>query len=296
MKDINSYQVWTAIITPMNRGSSVDYESLGHLLKVQEAARNAITILGSTGEALNIDEAERRAILDFAMGLDLDVPIMVGVGGINLHQQTEWVQYLNTLDVDAYLFVVPPYAKPGIHGQAGWFNALLDIAKKPVMLYNLPGRTSVKLEISALEMIKDHPNSWAVKEASGSEEEFAAYIRTAPNLRFMSGDDAMLPSFAKLGAEGVVSVASNVWPEATGEVARQCLGGSFQDTEMWDNATKALFCASNPVPVKALLHDLGRIKTPELRLPLSSHDMADIEIVRQANTSIESWFARQSMS
>ena len=97
----------------------------------------------------------------------------------------------------------------------------------------------------------------------------------------MSGDDPMLPALAKLGAQGVVSVAANVWPEATHEFARQCVAGTFQDHDIWAKATSALFCASNPIPAKALLHDLGRIKTAELRLPLSSQDIADMAIVRR---------------
>src|SRR3990167_2752445 len=128
MKDINSYQVWTAIVTPMSTDGSIDYDSFTTVLKEQEKADNAITILGSTGEALNIDEPERKEILDFALGLKLDVPLMVGVGGNNLKAQTDWVEYLNKLDFAAYLLVVPHYAKPGVHGQYGWFKALLDVA------------------------------------------------------------------------------------------------------------------------------------------------------------------------
>lgn len=295
MKDIDSYLVWTAIITPMNEDSSIDYGSFTSLLHEQAAAGNAITILGSTGEALNIDEAERKEILEFALSLKLNVPIMVGVGGINLHTQLEWIEYLNGLAVDAYLLVVPLYAKPGIYGQHGWFKALLDAAQKPCMLYNVPGRTAKKLEFETVKMLNGHPNFWAIKEASGSEEEFSKYVAATPGAHIMSGDDPMLPAFAKLGAKGVVSVAGNAWPVATHEFAKQCIEGTFKDHDIWSKATAALFCASNPIPVKALLHDQGRIKTPELRLPLSKEDMTDIEIVREANASVETWLTQQSV-
>lgn len=292
-KDIDAYQVWTAIVTPMNGDGSIDYESFEKLLRQQDKAGNALTILGSTGEALTIDEDEKKEVLDFAIGLDLSVPIMVGIGGINLRQQKEWVEYLNTINVDCYLMVVPLYAKPGVHGQYGWFKTLLDSALKPCMLYNVPGRTAKKLELEAAQMLKDHPRFWAIKEASGSTDEFAAYAEGLPNVRMMSGDDPMLPAFSKLGAKGVVSVAANVWPDATHEFARQCVDGTFTDDAIWQKAASALFCASNPIPAKALLKVLGRIKTAELRLPLSKDDMPDLEIVKQANTSIESWFADQ---
>ncbi|MEK7059861.1 MAG: 4-hydroxy-tetrahydrodipicolinate synthase [Patescibacteria group bacterium] len=292
MKDLSTYPVWTAVITPMNADGSVDYDSLKSVLQDQAKAGNAITILGSTGEALNIDDSERKQILEFAIGLKLDVPMMVGVGGINLNTQLAWIDYLNTLEVDNYLLVVPLYAKPGINGQYGWFKALLDRANKPCTLYNIPGRTAAKLEVETLKRLRDHPNLWGIKEASGSEAEFAAYAKAAPGAVMLSGDDPLLPAFARLGAKGVVSVASNAWPEATHEVAKQCVGGRFKDEELWSEATSALFCASNPIPVKALMHDQGKIKTPELRLPLSSQDMPDMSTVREANKAIEAWLKK----
>jgi 4-hydroxy-tetrahydrodipicolinate synthase len=294
MKDIDSYIVWTATVTPMLDDGSIDYDSFEKLLRTQEAAGNAITILGSTGEALNIDLDERKAILEFATKLNLDVPLMAGVGGINLNEQSAWIEYLNTMDIDAYLLVVPLYAKPGVHGQYGWFKHLLDLSQKPCMLYNVPGRAAKILEYEALSMLINHPKLWAIKEASGSVKDFARYIETAPNTRMMSGDDAMLPEFAPLGAKGVVSVLSNVWPEATQEYARQCINGSLKDKEIWVKAVDALFCASNPIPVKAALYDLGKIKSPELRLPLSIKDMPDIEIVRKSDQEIKDWLNQLS--
>ena len=293
MKDLKDYIVWTAVVTPMNQDGSIDYDGFEKVLREQAAADNAITILASTGEGLNLDLAERKQILDFAINLKLDAPIMVGVGGVNLHDQLDWVGYLNGLAVDAYLLVVPLYAKPGVHGQYGWFKALLDLANKPCLLYNIPKRTGKSLELKTVEMLKDHPRFWGMKEASASEEDFTKYSQIAPNLQMLSGDDPMLPAFAKLGAKGVISVAANVWPEATHEFARQNVGGTFEDHELWDKAIAALFCASNPVPAKALLHDQGRIASAEVRLPLSAQDMPDLAIVRDANQAIEDWLKAQ---
>jgi 4-hydroxy-tetrahydrodipicolinate synthase len=278
----------------MNDDGSVDYEGLEKVLKSQEASGNAITILGSTGEALNLDEDEKKKILDFAFQLKLSVPLMIGVGGTNLNTQLAWVKYLNTLDADCYLLVVPLYAKPGVHGQYGWFKALLEAADKPCMLYNVPGRTAKDLELQTVKMLAGQENFWAIKEASGSEDDFAAFVQAVPNVRMMSGDDPMLPAFSKLGAKGVVSVAANVWPEATRLYAEQCAAGTFNDEAIWNDATKALFCASNPVPIKALMHNKGIIKSAQVRLPLSADDMPDIGIVRRADDIIEKWLFEQS--
>ena len=288
-KNIDSYQVWTAIITPMLADGSIDYETFKNLLKEQEEAGNAITILGSTGEALNIDLSERKQVLDFAIKLNLQVPLMAGVGGINLNDQIEWVEYLNSLEIDAYLLVVPLYAKPGVYGQYGWFKSLMNTAKKPCMVYNVPGRTAKNLEIQTVEMLADHPKFWSIKEASGSEEEFSKYHAAVPKVKMMSGDDLMLPAFAKLGAEGVVSVASNVWPNATKIYARQCLDESFNSEELWNKAINALFAASNPIPAKAILHKSGRIKSAQLRLPLSAKDMVGLEELESLDEQISSW-------
>ncbi|HEX5456006.1 MAG TPA: 4-hydroxy-tetrahydrodipicolinate synthase [Candidatus Saccharimonadales bacterium] len=294
MKDIDSYKVWTAVITPMNDDGSVDYESFEKILRQQDEVQNAVAVLASTGEGLNLDDDEKKRMLEFAIGLNLSVPIMTAVGANNLNTQLEWVRYLNTLDLDCYLVVVPVYAKPGVHGQYGWFKALLDAADKPCMLYNIPGRTAKKLEFQTVKMLKGHKNLWAMKEASGSEEEFAEYIKTVPDVLMLSGDDLMLPPFSRLGAKGVVSVAANVWPQATKLYAEQCASGSFKDDELWESAIKALFCASNPVPVKALMHDKGMIKSGQVRLPLSTDDMPDIDIVRQADKLIKEWFIKQT--
>jgi 4-hydroxy-tetrahydrodipicolinate synthase len=294
MRDISSYQVWTAIITPMEEDGSIDYESFEGLLREQESAGNAITILGSTGEALNIDPGERKEILDFATKLNLNVPLMAGVGGINLNEQAAWIEHLNTLNLDAYLLVVPLYAKPGVRGQYGWFKHLLDLSKKPCMLYNIPGRTAAKLEFETVEMLNAHPNFWAIKEASGSVDEFAKYFKSAVGKQLMSGDDAMLPAFTELGAKGVVSVASNVWPKAAAEYAKQCLDHRFKDNPIWEEAIKALFSASNPIPAKAILHDQGKIKSPMLRLPLSDKDLPSIEPLKAADQKITQWYKKFS--
>ena len=293
---INSYQVWTAVITPMNDDSTVNFDDLEKVLRSQADAGNAITILGSTGEATNLDLDERKKILEFGLGLGLDVPFMAGVGGNNVHDQKKWIEHLNTLRLDAYLVVVPYYAKPGVYGQYAWFKELMDASERPVCIYNVPGRTAKDLELETLIMLKDHKNFWAIKEASGSEDDFGAYAHAAPNMQPLSGDDLMLPAFSKLGAKGVVSVAANAWPEATAEYARQCLAVEFKDHDLWRRAIDTLFAASNPVPVKALMHAEGKISTPTLRTPMSHKDMVGLDNTLAVSKEIGEWLENQSSS
>ncbi len=293
MKDINATPLWTAIVTPMNTDSTVDYESFEKILREQEAALNGIVILGSTGEALNLNKDECKKILEFGLSLNLKVPVMTGIGGFNQKETLEYVKYLNTLTaLDAYLVVTPLYAKPGEHGQTHWFKAIMDLASKPCMLYNVPGRTGVKMNFNAVKNLKDHKNFWAIKEASGSVEDFKKYSQAAPNARVYSGDDGMVPEFAPFGCKGLVSVASNAWPLETRAYVVKTLEGKLSSVEatLWSQSCDTLFIAANPVPVKNLMHAQGKIKTNILRSPLDHRDLADNTPVLDANKKVQTWF------
>ena len=288
--DINNYPLWTAIITPMSENGSVDYEGLKNLLREQEQSNNALLVLGSTGEALNLNEEERKNILDVTLGLKLTVPLMIGVGGINIDETKSWIHYLNNLEnIHAYLLVTPLYAKPGDQGQFIWFKSLMDASLRPVMLYNVPSRTGTPLSHQAVSKLAHHPQFWAIKEASGSTKEFSHYRKDAPNARIYSGDDALLPDFAPLGACGLVSVASNVWPGQTHRYVQQNLQGTFKDRSLWESACKGLFVASNPIPTKFLLTKLGKIKYNILRPPLSHEDMVREDDILKENEKIIHW-------
>ncbi|MFT6069152.1 MAG: 4-hydroxy-tetrahydrodipicolinate synthase [Bacteriovoracaceae bacterium] len=288
--NLNDYPLWTAVITPMKEDGSVDYESLGVCLDQQAEAKNGILILGSTGEALNLDSYERTKILDFLKDKKPNAPIMCGVGGSNLEEQLAWVAHLETLPIDAYLLVVPLYAKPGSEGQYEWFKALMDASTKPCMLYNVPSRTGIDMSLSALERLNTHKNFWAVKEASGSVEKFKEYVKAAGNGRVYSGDDGLLPAFAPHGCKGLVSVAANSWPKQTHRYTELALSGGLKDAKLWEDSANALFVASNPIPVKWLMAQNKTIATGVLRAPLTEKDMCKIEEVTKADKEINNWF------
>ena len=291
-KDINSTPLWTAIVTPMNADSTVDYESFEKILREQDSAKNGIVILGSTGEALNLNKDECKKVLEFGLNLKLSVPVMTGIGGFNQKETLEYVNYLNTLPLDAYLVVTPLYAKPGEHGQTQWFKAIMDLSSKPCMLYNVPGRTGVKMNFNAIKNLADHKNFWAIKEASGSVEDFKKYVEAAPKARVYSGDDGMVPDFHPHGCVGLVSVASNAWPVETRAYVVKTLEGklSKEEATLWAKSCDTLFIAANPVPVKNLMQVQGKIKTNVLRAPLHHADLADNTPVVTANKNIQTWY------
>ena len=132
--DLDNYLLWTALITTFTNEGEVDYEDLSVLLDQQQRANNGILILGSTGEALNLDIETRKQLVTFCCDQQLSVPLMVGVGGSLLKETLDWVEWLNQQSIDSQLMVTPLYSKPGHHGQTAWFNALLDAASMPCVI------------------------------------------------------------------------------------------------------------------------------------------------------------------
>lgn len=292
MKYLSEYPLWTALVTPLYADLSVDYDSMERLLRLQEEAHNAVVLFGSTGEGLALDYDEKRKIIEFACRLDLKVPIMVGVGGVNLTSTLEWLDFCETMPIDSYQLVTPPYSKPGAQGQVAWFSALLDRVKKPCMLYNIPSRAGCSLLPTVLRELHDHPNLWAMKEGSGSMADFHAYGMAGPKVALYCGDDALMPSLAAMGAKGLVSVVSNAWPKAAHAFVRMCLQGRGAEVvSEWFPIAQAMFVTSNPVPIKALLHDKGLIKTPLVKPPLSHLDLPSREPLRQCDVKVSVWEA-----
>ncbi|ATG78957.1 4-hydroxy-tetrahydrodipicolinate synthase [Pseudoalteromonas sp. 1_2015MBL_MicDiv] len=288
--NLNDYSLWTALVTPFDQHGDVDYNTLTKLVRDQEAAHNGILLLGSTGEGLALTQKEQQAIVEHVCQLKPAVPLMVAVGGSNLKQQIEWVNYCNTLPIHSFLLGSPLYAKPGAIGQTHWFESLLNASDHPCMLYNVPGRSAVSIPAATIKNLKNNKNLWALKEASGSIAQFEAYRQAAPNLAIFSGDDALMPYFAQAGAKGLVSVAANAWPEQTHEFVKRSLSGQHPNLfAQWSSAINSLFAVANPIPVKVLMHLQGRLSSPQLRPPLTHLELTQTDCITTANNTILSW-------
>lgn len=288
---IQNQFLWTALVTPMEENGAIDFTSLENLAVKQQDAGNGILLIGSTGEGLALHDAEKREVVEYVASLGLEVPLMVGVGGMNHSNQTEWIEHCNSLPVDAFLLVTPLYAKPGPVGQFQWFKTLLDASEKPCMLYNIPSRTGSDLDFSVAEKLEKHSNFWSVKEASGSISTYRMFRERIPTIPLYSGDDALLAAFRPFGCSGLVSVASNVWPEATRLYAERCLAGETDSLfPLWDRAVRALFSASNPIPVKKLLHIRGDITANTLRPPLTEEELNETSVLTTLDNEITQWY------
>lgn len=295
---MEKYPLYTAMITPMNTDGSVDYNSFANILRKQEQAKNGVLVLGSTGEGLNLNEEEKREVVEFTKDLNLEVPMMVGIGGYNISAQVDFIHFCDDIGVDSFLLVTPLYANPGIEGQFEWFSELLAETDTNCFLYNVPSRTGVKLHPSVPRRLsEDFHNLIGVKEASGSVEEFTDFRKESPQLKFYSGDDGLAPAFAAEGAVGLVSVASNVWPEETHRYVDLYLAGKTKDSmPVWKNSSDVLFKAPNPVPAKVLLQQKGWIENDTVRLPLSLGDISDEteKELGQADKSIAKWYSENN--
>ena len=278
----------------MFEDTSIDYDSFEALLKEQEAAGNGVLVLGSTGEGLNLLEDEKKEIIRFAMSLNLAVPVMAGIGGFHLNAQKEFIQYCDTLRVDAYLFVAPIYAKPGKEGQYAWFSELLASTEKPCMIYNVPSRTGRKIDPDVPGLLsKQHKNIMGLKESSGSVEDFIAFRDSAPGVDMYCGDDNLIREFVAEGAVGLVSVASNNWPKQTRKYLELALEGNYDALfSDWVESADLFFDAPSPVPAKALLANKGWINTDQVRLPLSVNDLKPEteEALLEAERKVNEWF------
>ncbi|WP_375315794.1 4-hydroxy-tetrahydrodipicolinate synthase [Wolbachia endosymbiont (group A) of Colletes cunicularius] len=282
--------LWTACVTPFNcNGDGIDYRSLQRLLTIQAEAENGVVLLGSTGEGLSLTDSEKRTLVEFLCKLKLNTKIIIGVPGVNLYQTLEWLDFCKGMPIHGYLMTTPIYAKPGIMGQTLWFEKLLEKAHVPAMLYNIPSRAGINLHPETVHNLSDHEKLWAIKDSSGTVGTLAQYKKVAPNIEVFCGDDNMISDMAAYGAAGLVSVASNVWPRIAREYVKQCLSGKNFQADSWQQACKALFIASNPIPTKALLHDIGLIEHQTVRLPLSTEDLPSVEVLRQANEMVLEW-------
>lgn len=288
--ELNNYPLWTAVVTPLHEDLTVDFNSLDALLTEQEHANNGVVLLGSTGEALNLSLANKKKIVEHGLKRGLKVPVMVGIGGHDQEACFSFIEYLEKQPIDCYLMVTPIYAKPQAEGQYAWFTSLLDRVSRPSMLYNVPGRSAIELSLTALERLHGHDNYWAIKDASGSVDKFKRYLQATGNKPVFCGDDILFPDFAAAGSLGLVSVASNAWPQETALVVKQCLQKAFAAKQQWEHACNLLFTASNPIPVKRLLFEEKRIAHKTMMPPLSDRDFVDSTALCAASATIRAWF------
>lgn len=272
MKSISFRGCGTALITPFRDGN-VDYDAFVALLKRQtDAGIHFLVPLGTTGETPCLDEQERIKLLELTREHCGGRKVIAGGGTNSLAQTVRSIKLLEPHGADAFLIVVPYYNKPTQQGMYEYFKAVADSTDKPLVLYNVPGRTGANLLAETTLRLAEIENIVAVKEASGNYAQISEIIRNAPEgFSVLSGnDDETLPLMAT-GAAGIISVASNVAPRLMVELAESLMRDEMDTARRLHHRLTPLFrncfVESNPIPAKAALAAMGLISN-ELRLPL----------------------------
>jgi len=264
-----------ALVTPMSPDGAVDFASLESLVEFHiEQGTDALVIAGTTGESATLKKPEHLSVVEAALRYARGrVPVVAGTGSNSTDQTIDLSQAVGELPIDAYLVVTPYYNKPTQEGLFQHFMAIADAVEKPVMLYNVPGRTAVDLLPETVAQLAEHPRIFGIKEATG-ELDRIEQIKNAcgPEFRLYSGDDPTAREFMLCGGHGVVSVTANVAPAAMRSMCEAALSGDAEVAAGIDEGLaslhRELFIESNPIPVKWALHRLGLI--PEgIRLPLT---------------------------
>lgn len=272
MKNFSLSGCGTALVTPF-KGEAVDYDAFASLVDRQvRAGVHFLVPLGTTGETPCLDDGEKIRLLEMTKEHSDGLPVLAGVGTNSLKATLSNMKLLEPHGADAFLVVVPYYNKPTQEGQYQYFKALAENTGKPIVLYNVPGRTGVNMAAETTLRLAEIDNIVAVKEASSNYQQISRVIGAAPEgFSVLSGNDDETLSLMATGASGVVSVASNVAPELVVRMVEAAQRGDFSAARQLHHRLSPLFrncfVESNPIPAKAALAGMGLIENT-LRLPL----------------------------
>lgn len=265
-----------AIITPFHDSGNIDFGSFEKIIEhIIAGGVNYIVALGTTGESVTLSRDEKVAVLEFVVEIvNKRIPVVAGLGGNSTQDVINTIKATSFDGIDAILSVCPYYNKPQQKGLYGHYKAIAGACPVPVILYNVPGRTSMNISAeTTLKLAADFSNIIGIKEASGNLLQCMEIIKDRPqDFLVISGDDALTLPLIALGADGVISVIANAFPFQFSEMVNLCMKGKFSKarTVHYDLLafTNALFMDGNPSGIKAAMETIGLCKS-NVRLPLT---------------------------
>ena len=264
-----------ALVTPFQADLSIDYIALDRIIDfVIAGGVDYIVTMGTTGETPTISKTEKKAILQYTYEkVDGRVPVVVGVGGNNTAELVEELGSLPLEPATAVLSASPYYSKPSQEGLFQHYKLLAAASPKPLLLYNVPGRTGRNLNAATtIRLAREVKNIAGIKEASGDMAQCMEILRDRPeDFLVVSGDDALAFPQIAVGMEGVISVAANSWPKDFCDMVRSSLKGDLKAAKTLNDRLIAgyelIFAENNPAGVKAAMSELKLIGN-HVRLPL----------------------------
>jgi 4-hydroxy-tetrahydrodipicolinate synthase len=287
----------TAIITPFKNGK-LDEQTYAKLIQRQiDNGINAVCPVGTTGESATLSHDEHKRCIEIAVEVckGTSTQVLAGAGSNATHEAVEIAQHAQKCGVDAIFSVSPYYNKPSQEGLYQHYKAIADsVPDMGVMVYNVPGRTGVDIEANTVARIfNDCPNMYGIKEATGSLDRTIELLSICPDIKILSGDDAIDFAILASGGAGITSVTANLLPDMKSKLVSEALSGNFKDARKINEELYAinsvLFCEANPIPIKAAMYIAGHLETLEYRLPLvppSKENMKKIEEVMKNYTIV----------
>lgn len=263
-----------ALVTPFNEKGEVNYNGLERLINhCIEGGVEYLVSLGTTGESVNLTKEEKLDVLNFTIEKNAGrVPVVAGFGGNSTHSLIKEMEQYHFKGVDAILSVSPYYNKPTQEGIYQHYKAVAAAAPRPVILYNVPGRTASNMAAATTLRLAEVPNIIGMKEASGDFNQCMQVVKNKPkDFLVVSGDDNITLGLIAYGLDGVISVVGQAFPKIFTEMVRQSLNGDFEKARelhyKLNDITDMLFAEGNPAGVKCALELLGVCES-HLRLPL----------------------------
>ena len=282
------YGSLVALVTPFDGNNRVDYASLKRLIDFHvEQGSSGLVIAGTSGESPTLKRSEHIELIGRALEIARGrIPIVAGTGSNSTFQSIELSKAVADPRLAAYMIVVPYYNKPTQEGIYQHYTAIADGIDKPLLMYNVPGRTVADMLPETVARLAKHDNIFGLKEATGDLERLRQ-IQELVDEDFMlySGDDFTLCPFIQQGGHGVVTVSGNVVPAQVARLCRLASEGKAEEAKALDDSlqplNKALFVESNPIPVKWAVSQMGLIE-PNVRLPLTPYSEQYHEDMRSA--------------
>ncbi|NOT27844.1 MAG: 4-hydroxy-tetrahydrodipicolinate synthase [Acidobacteria bacterium] len=266
--------VGTALVTPFAAGGAIDAAAVRRLVRRQiDAGIHFVSPCGTTGEAPTLSTAEKIQIVELVVEETAGrVPVLAGAGGYDTREVIEVVRAFEKAGADGILSVTPYYNKPTQEGLFQHYKAIAEATALPIVLYNVPGRTGVNLEVSTVARLAALPNIVGIKEASGSIVQMSEIIEATPDeFVLVSGDDALAVAAMAIGARGLISVASNAVPAEIVQIIELTEKGDYAAARRLHGwllpFLQVNFVESNPIPIKAAMSEMG-LMSETYRLPL----------------------------
>lgn len=285
----------SALITPFKPSNDIDEECYEKLIKRQiKYGMDACVPVGTTGESATLTHQEHMRCIEIAVNVckGSGVKVLAGAGSNSTAEAIQIAQFAQKSGADGILCVSPYYNKPTQEGLYQHYKAVAHSVDLPLMLYNVPSRTGVNIEVeTAIRLFEDVKNIFAIKEASGSMERIIELDQNASEMAIFSGEDAINYPILANGGKGVISVTGNLLPDKISQLTKYALNKDMTNSKRINNElyaiNRVLFCESNPIPIKAAMYLAGLIQNLQYRLPLVAPSKEHMDLIEKTLQNYE---------